>query len=136
MTNRLRTLIEEEPAETVDGKKPETDSPENLFSRFFNKGFFSAEAATSALPFILFLALLGMVYIANMNFAEKNVREIDNLTKEVKEWSYDYKTTKAQLAFKSTLSEVEKHTDSLGLKAPLEPPKKIIAEEGQDDDTN
>jgi len=136
MTNRLRTLIEEEQEETVDGKKPGTNSPENLLSRFFTKGFISAEAATSALPFILFLALLGMVYIANMNFAEKNVRDIDNLSKEVKEWSYDYKTTKAQLAFKSTLTEVAKHADSLGLKEPLEPPKKIIEEEGQDDDTN
>lgn len=136
MKNRLRTLIEDGDGEIASGQKPEKDQPESLWARFFTKGIISAEAATSALPFILFLAFLGMVYIANMNVAERNVRDIDRITKEVKDLSYDYKTTKAGLAFKSTLTEVAKHADSLGLKEPTAPPTQITIEEGQDDDSN
>ncbi len=58
--------------------------------------------------------------------AENNIRDIDKLSKQVKELSWDYKTTKAELAFKSTLSEVEKKTDTLGLKTSVEPPQKIM----------
>ena len=81
------------------------------------------------MPFILFLALLGMAYIANRNLAERNIRDIDKITKQVKELTWDYKTTKAELAFKSTLTEVAKRADSLGIKESLQPPQKISAEE-------
>ncbi|RYY22235.1 MAG: hypothetical protein EOP41_07405 [Sphingobacteriaceae bacterium] len=78
------------------------------------------------LPFIFFIAFLAMVYIANRHMAENTVRDIDKLSKQVKELSWDYKTTKADLAFKSTLTEVEKRTDTLGLKTSVEPPQKIM----------
>ena len=68
------------------------------------------------LPFVLFLAFLGMIYIANRHLAEKNIRDIDKISKEVKELSWDFKSTKAELAFKSTLTEVAKRTDTLGCK--------------------
>jgi len=46
-------------------------------------------------------------------------------TIEVKELSWDYKTSKADLAFKSTLSEVAKRADTLGVKESIEPPQKL-----------
>jgi hypothetical protein len=67
-----------------------------------------------------------MVYIGNKHLAEKNVRSIDKLTREVKELSWDYKTLKADLMLKSTQSEVAKQVDTLGLKELVEPPQKII----------
>jgi len=79
----------------------------------------------------LFLALLGMIYIANRQLAEKNIRDIDKISKEVKDLSYDYKTTKAELAFKSTLTEVAKRADTLGIKESMVPPQKITLEEDQ-----
>jgi hypothetical protein len=63
--------------------------------------------------------------------AEKNIREIDKLNKEVKALSWDYKSTKAELAFKSTLSEVKLRADSLGLKEAKEPPQKITVKESK-----
>jgi len=132
MKNTLRTELDED-AENVMDEKPSGDYPDNFLTQLFTKGIINAETATSALPFILFLALLGMVYIANRNFAEKNIRDIDKISKEVKELSFDYKTTKADLAFKSTLTEVVRRADSLGLKEPLAPPKKLTAEEEKDD---
>lgn len=126
MTNRLRTEIQEEEAEkelVVEEKSPKEIS-ENALWQLFTKNV-NAEKATGALPFVLFLVLLGMIYIGNMHLAEKNIRDIDKIGKEVKELSWDYKTSKADLAFKSTLSEVAKRVDTLGIKESVEPPQKL-----------
>ncbi|MFD2147845.1 FtsL-like putative cell division protein [Mucilaginibacter antarcticus] len=92
-------------------------------------GFIAAEDATRALPFILFLAFLGMIYIANRHLAEKNIRDIAKLTKEVHELTWEYKVTKADLAFKSTQSEVAKRADTLGVKESIQPAQKITVKE-------
>jgi hypothetical protein len=136
MTNRLRSQIEEEEEEEkklIVEETPVREYPDNFLTQFFTKGIFNSEAATRALPFVLFLVLLGMIYIGNRHLAEKNIRDIDKITKEVKELSWDYKTTKAELAFKSTLTEVAKRADTLGIKESVQPPQKITAEEVQDE---
>ena len=131
MTNRLRTQIEEEEAEKklVVEEKPEKEFSDSFLTQLFTKGFITAERATKALPFVLFLSLLGMIYIANRHLAEKNIRDIDKITKEVKELSWEYKTAKADLAFKSTLTQVAKRADTLGIKESMQPPQKIVADE-------
>ena len=134
MTNRLRTPVEEEDDEEqlIVEEKPVKEIADNyLFKYLGNK--FTSEAATRALPFLLFIALLGMIYIANRNFAEKNIRDIDKIGKEVNELSWQYKSAKARLAFKSTLTEVIKKVDTLGLKQPVTPPQVLTAEEGKDE---
>ena len=134
MTNRLRTEIqEEEEAEKklIVKEMPAKDMPDNFLTQFFAKGFITAEQATSALPFVLYVAFLGMIYIGNRHLAETNIRDIDKMTKEVKELTWDYKSTKAELAFKSTLSEVQKRADTLGIKESLQPPQKIVVQEGE-----
>jgi hypothetical protein len=135
MTNRLRTQIEEEETEKklIVEEKTVKEFPDNFLTQFLSKGIFNADAATRALPFVLFLALLGMFYIANRHLAEKNIRDIDKISKEVKELSCDYKTTKAELAYKSTLTEVAKRADTLGIKESVQPPQKITAGEVQDE---
>ena len=132
MTNRLRTQIDEEEAEQqklIVEEKQDAEFPDNFITQFFTKGFWNAESATKALPFVLFIAFLGMIYIANMHMAERSIRDISKISKEVKELSWDYKTTKADLAFKSTLTEVAKRVDTLGIKESLEPPQKIADKE-------
>lgn len=135
MTNRLRTEIQDDEAEgnLIVEEKPAKEIPDNFFTQLFSRGFISTEKATSALPFIMYLALLGMIYIGNMHLAEKTIRDIDNITKEVKERGWDYKTAKAEMAFKSTLTEVAKRADTLGVRQSVEPPQKItVKEENQD----
>lgn len=131
MTNRLRTQIEEE--ELVEKKlvveeKTAKEFPDNFVLQFF-KNLLNADRATSALPFVLFLAFLGMVYIANRHLAEKNIRDIDKISREVKELTWDYKTTKAELAYKSILTEVAKRADTLGIKESLQPPQRLTVKE-------
>ncbi|RKR85463.1 hypothetical protein BDD43_5734 [Mucilaginibacter gracilis] len=130
MSNRLRAEIEEEDEkELIVEEKAPKEFTENFFTQFFSKGFVSTESATRALPFILFIAFLGMVYIANRHLSEKSMRQIDKLSKEVKELNWDYKSTKAELAYKSTLTEVAKRADTLGIKILVEPPQKLTINE-------
>ncbi|MFD2288794.1 hypothetical protein GJU39_05765 [Pedobacter petrophilus] len=133
--NKFREDIEEEeigpePELKAVPKKPKTAEEKmdsnSFISKLFNDGLVSKEAATEALPYLCFLALLGMVYIANSHFAVNNVRRIDKLNKEVKELRWEYKSLKADLMFKSKLTEVAKTVDTLGIKELIEPPKKII----------
>ncbi|MGQ7854627.1 FtsL-like putative cell division protein [Pedobacter sp. WC2501] len=133
--NRFREEIEEEeigpePELKAVPKRPKTAEEKmdsnSFISKLFNDGLVSKEAATDALPYLCFLALLGMIYIANSHFAVNNVRRIDKLNKEVKELRWEYKSLKADLMFKSKLTEVAKKVDTLGIKELIEPPKKII----------
>lgn len=129
--NRLIAEIEEQEVvqEPEVVEKPRKQDPENFFAALFSKGFISTDDATRALPFILYLSFLGMIYIANRHFTEKNLREIDKISKEVKELGWDYKSSKADLAYKSTLTEVAKRADTLGVHISLEPPQKIVVKQ-------
>ncbi len=131
MTNRFRNeIIEVEEVEIASAEapveEPKVELPRNFFTILFTEGVVSKEAATEMLPFILFLAFLGMVYIGNRHFAENNIRDIDKMRREVVELSADYKVLKADLMLRSTKTEVAKEADTLGLIEPVEPPKKIM----------
>ena len=135
MTNRLRTEIQEEEAEKeliVEEKPAQKEIPDNFLTQFLSKGFVTTDEATRALPFVLYIALIGMIYIGNRHFAEKNIRDIDKLSKEVKELNWDYKVAKAELAFKSTLTEVAKRADTLGVRESIQPAQKLIVREVSD----
>lgn len=128
MSNRFKSdlLDEGEVEPEVQLKNEKAELPRNFFTLMFTEGVISKEAATEMLPFIIFAAFLGMIYIGNRHLAEKNIRDIDKLNKEVKELSWDFKTLKATLMLKSTQTEVARQVDTLGLKEPVEPPNRII----------
>jgi hypothetical protein len=138
MNNQFRNDEEEEleVPEELDIKvkrvkqtsKPEESKSKtlNFLRKLFSEGGVSKEAATEMLPFLLFLSLLCMLYIANSHMAMKNIRNIDKLNKEVKELSWEYKSLKADLMFKSKLTEVAKQVDTLGIHELTEPPKRIV----------
>jgi hypothetical protein len=128
--NRFREIVDDE--EVVDEKERE-DTPDEVqkpatpgLIDWFSKGGFTKEAATAQLPFLMFLAFLVMIYIANSHMAVKNIRKIDGLSKEVKELGWEYKSLKADLMYKSKMTEVAKKVDTLGLKELIEPPQKIV----------
>ncbi|HKG07570.1 MAG TPA: FtsL-like putative cell division protein, partial [Pedobacter sp.] len=107
MSNRFREELEPEVQEEQDMEPRLKKEPENenlFFKKLFTEGVISKEAATQVLPFLIFLSVLSMLYIANSHMAIKNIREIDQLNKEVKELSWEYKSLKADLMFKSKLT--------------------------------
>jgi hypothetical protein len=79
------------------------------------------------LPFIFFLAGIGILYIANAHYAEQHVREISNIEKRLNELRWEYMTTKSELEYMRKQSEVAKMVAADGLFELREPPKKIVA---------
>lgn len=68
------------------------------------------------LPFILYLTLLGVVYIYNGHWANKTIRNIQLTEKQIRELNYEYVTAKGSLLAKSKPSEVSQAVAPLGLK--------------------
>jgi hypothetical protein len=135
MTNRLRTEIqdEEEDEKTlIVEEKPRKNFSDNVFMQFLSKGFLTEKEAYKAFPFFAYLGLLGMLYICNTHIAERNIRDIGKIDKQVKELGWDYKITEGNLAYKSTFSQIKSRVDTMGLKESLQPPQKIsVREDGQ-----
>ena len=86
----------------------------------------TAERIIRNLPFLLMLALLALVYIANSHYHIKLEREMEQTRKEIKELRWRYKTSKSDLMYRSKQSEVAKAAEPLGLKPLTEPPIKIV----------
>jgi hypothetical protein len=136
MNNQFRKPVvdeqEKEHLEREEVEAPKQPAKEGsttaLLRKLFTEGVVSKETATDMLPYLIFLCVLGMIYIANSHMAMKNIRDIDRLNNEVKELSYGYKSLKADLMFKSKMTEVAAKVDTLGLKELIEPPKKIVVD--------
>lgn len=77
-------------------------------------------------PFFLFLSLLAVVYIYNGHYADKTVRNINTVNKELDELNYEFKTLKSEVMFRSKQSELSKAVEPLGLKELTVPPVIII----------
>lgn len=86
----------------------------------------SAGMILKNLPFILFLGLLAIVYIANAHYSEKKVRQIQQLQTEVKELRWNYLSLKSDLMYNAKRSEVVREAEALQLQVPRSGPKKIV----------
>lgn len=133
MSNQFKKVVEEKEEDLLEQEELETPkepvkegSATIFFRKLFAEGVISKESASGMFPFIIFLCVLVMIYIANSHWTMKNIRNIDKLSKEIKELSWEYKSLKADLMFKSKMTEVAKKVDTLGLKELIEPPKKIV----------
>src|SRR5262245_13227263 len=90
---------------------------------YFEEGF-----PVQYLPKILFVMVLGLLYISNSHHAEKTVRRIDQVQSEVEDLRADYTTLKSDLMFASKQSEVARKVKAMGLKESLQPPTRVIVE--------
>ena len=93
---------------------------------YFEEGF-----PVKYLPKILFVMVIGLIYISNTHYAEKTVRRINNIQAEVEDLRADYTTLKSDLMFASKQSEVTKKVKAFELKESLTPPYKVEVEEGE-----
>ena len=93
---------------------------------YFEEGF-----PVQYVPKILFVLILGLLYIGNTHYAEKTVRKINNIQAEVEDLRADYTTLKSDLMFASKQSEVAKKVKDFELKESLTPPYKVEVEEGE-----
>jgi hypothetical protein len=130
------SIREPEPSPAAETEQPaeerNTRSTRNArkLIRFMNVfGVFSKDQVVKLMPFILFLSLLIVLYIANSYYAERTVRKIDHIKKELKENRAEFISVKSEMMFRSKQSEVAKAVEPLLLKEATVPPKKIIVSE-------
>lgn len=104
-------------------------APQGLIARWISKvfsgTFLENEKYITYLPFIIFLFVLGLFYIANGYYADDKIREYNRLNRELNELRTSYITSKSELMFISKQSEVAKQAAALGLKTTASPPYKI-----------
>ena len=75
--------------------------------------------------FLLLLGGLGILYIANAHFAEKGVRRIQSLHKEIKELKWEYTSIKSETMYKSMQSQIDESLEPVGLDLENKGPKVI-----------
>ena len=83
------------------------------------------------LPQILFISILGVLYVGNSHKTDKIVRKIQTLETEVEDLRANYTTLKAQYMFASKQSEVALKVKKRGVVESKEPPYKIIVKKGE-----
>jgi len=123
-TNKLK---EKEPK--VTGKK--TDKKLKLEGSFGKAakgvlaGDFLSDRSFRYFPFLLFLAFLASIYIANNYLAENKIRKANEMREELKEMRYEYITGKSELMEASKQSEISKSLKEIGIIENTEPIKSI-----------
>jgi len=95
----------------------------------FDLGFWSSKLVMNNLAFVFFLGFLAMVYIANAHLAERNVRNIQTMRKELKEMRWYYMSLQSENMYNAKRSEVARRVKDAGLRIQRQAPKRIIIKE-------
>ena len=93
---------------------------------FLELSFWTSDIVLKNLTFVMFLGFLAFVYIANAHLAERNVRKINDLQKELKELRWYYRSLEAENMYNSKQSEVAERVREDGLRSVRGKAKKII----------
>lgn len=75
--------------------------------------------------FLLFLAMLAVVYIANGHWADNTIRDINVTAKQLKNMEYEYKNLKSLEMYRSRESQITQAAAALGLKPGTTPPVEL-----------
>jgi len=139
VSNKFREVPKAEPVhenlESVEKENSTKDTPPpkkrkkgvlaKALSSVFSGTFLTNERTLKHVPYLLFLACIAILYIANNYHADDTIRESNTITNQLKELKSELISTKSDLMFLSKQSEVAKSVESMGLKEPIAPPMKI-----------
>ncbi|NJO70483.1 MAG: hypothetical protein HC830_15440 [Bacteroidetes bacterium] len=119
--------MKEENVEFVDQKVESKELKGTSFRDFLDGTVLTRIYVVKQLPFIIFLSIIGIIYIGNRYHAEKVIRDINKLQEEVKNLRAEEITTASELMKISRQSEVIKliKDKNLGLVESTDPPAKI-----------
>ena len=112
------------------GQTPKKGNRRNILKHIVDGSILTNEFFVSTLPFIFFLALLGIMYIGNSYHAEKMVRRTKQLEQELKQLQPEAIATSSELMQQSNQSEVARllKEKNLELIESREPPIKIVVD--------
>lgn len=117
----------EQDVENIKLKTPKVNGFSRAFVEVMSGDIFGSEQLIKHLPYLGFLVILGLVYIAIGYSAEDSVRQINKDKAELKEMRSEYITIKSDLMYATKQSELIKilHEKGLTLEESFQPPKKI-----------
>lgn len=78
------------------------------------------------LPYLLFLAFLGVIYISNTHAAERKLRDVQGLKKDIKEAKSEYISIQQKIMHGATQTELQKKTLNDDLKENRSVPEKLV----------
>jgi hypothetical protein len=121
-------MQKKENIEFVDAKVEREEITGFSLKSIIDGSLLTVRSVVKQIPFILFLVLLALLYIANRYQAEKVVREIDAIKTEVKDLRAEEITTASELMNLNRPSNVQNlvNQKQLGLTLSTEPPYKIV----------
>lgn len=115
----------EQPTEEMQPVRKQKRVSKSL-SQVLGGEYLSRRSVMDNLSFLVYLAVLAMLYIGNTYYAEKTFKDIEKIKTEMKEYRAQYITAKSALMNHSRLSEIEKRANVLGLRITTLPPYKIF----------
>ncbi len=135
MTKENENIESQKPAEETKQQKESssetTGTKSNPLRSFLDGTLLTKEVILKQFPFVIFIAVLCVLYIANRYSAEKIVRKTQDLQNELKELRAEQISITSELMQLSQQSEVVKLVDEnqLGLAESVVPPKIITVRE-------
>jgi hypothetical protein len=78
------------------------------------------------LPFVYYLAFLGVIYIAFGHYAERNMRTIDRLQDDLQEQRWQYMSVHSEVMRAGSRGRIAKSVSEAGLVAPRVAPHELI----------
>ena len=109
-------------------EKSKNSKKASSMKSFIGGTILTDDRITKQLPFLLFLAFLGIMLIMNRNWSERTIRQIEVLQDDLDELRSESITMSAKLMDASKPSEVAKKVEdaNIGLQEPVKPPQKLI----------
>ena len=118
-------------------KKAKKTSGEGGIKRMWNVlggSFLIKETFVKQFPFMVTVTVLLMVLITNTYIAESRTREIAETTRKLNDLHVEYIQLKSEIMQASKQSVLSRKLESLGIKAPMEPVKRINIVESQENE--
>ena len=114
----------EPPGENPEEKrKRRQKSSARKFIRYINSfSSLDRNQIVHAMPFILFITLLTIVYIGNSYYSEKIIREIDRTKSELKERNAEFVSSETERVTSIQQSRVAENLKLIGIKETKVPP--------------
>lgn len=124
---------DETPENAPAPKNASRKARSTVFGRILKGDIFTGNAVTQFLPYVGFLTMLTLLYIANAYYAERKVNRINQLNKRVKDLHSQYVSVKAELMYGMQRTELSKALTEEGIKENTTPPKVIMVESNENE---
>ncbi|MCL6523332.1 MAG: hypothetical protein K6T34_01605 [Thermoflavifilum sp.] len=115
-----------QPISSIDGAG--AASTKTSKNRSIRRLLFRHDWVVRHLPLVLYLSVLALIYIANGHRAEKKIRKLNKLEKEVQALHWKYLEAKSEMMFQSKYSEVQRAVAPWGWQASQHPPFVLLVD--------